>query len=181
MLIASLVSTLLTPSSPRAIIRAISCVIVFSLQCQSIRLDSHIGVEVGKVLPAVTNLNASSSIIVVSNVFGIVAPFEHITPTHPFSRMRFSVFNGPVVTAAHATARSGITRNHGTVNDSNLFSTIAPTKASTFRFGCFSRRDNSEPCESGSNWDSFLGRHGIGDSMLCLTGWRPAITGAHPI
>lgn len=129
--VSSLVPVLFASSSPCAVLWTISRVIILPFQCQSIWFESHVGEEVGKLLPTVAHLNASPSVIVISDGVGIVAPLEHVVPADPFSGVRFSVLK--MVGPPEASAGARVCSEEVSVAYGRFISAVASAYASAFK------------------------------------------------
>ena len=87
----STVMTLFKSCSPLTVFGIIPQLVVNSLYRKTVRGVSHILKEVLKLLPPLTYRDSSSSVVFVSNSFGVPTPLNHGSPNHVHRRPSHSV------------------------------------------------------------------------------------------
>jgi len=130
--IAPSVILLLLSCSPFTVISKITQVIVDSLNGQTVRAFPHIGKEILKDHPFITNGNASFSILFVGFVIFISTSILHGTMNSICSYFVQAMSYAVSISKATASAGCGIARLKVGNLDSNLVAAVAPAKPMYF-------------------------------------------------
>jgi hypothetical protein len=133
-------------SRPPAVVGGVGTIIVNAIKCHSRRSWRHIGIETGKIQPALTNRNATTAIIEESGIPWIPASIEHRRP-YPIERMpRQAMCTVPVAASAFA-ARCAFPGTKIAAQNRCVDSTVAAT-APIRAFVVVAEADDSPSSES---------------------------------
>ena len=128
-----LIVGLLKLVSPFAIFGAVVAIVIYALNAATLWPVAHVGVEVFKRIPALTDFNASPAIVLIPFVVWIVASLTHSAPNFPYFGLAHPVsaisFAGKLRTQAPARFRFPACKFWA----SNRFDVAAITKAVKMR------------------------------------------------
>lgn len=157
----SLVRPLRFPVSPSAIFFAIVAIVIYAIKRHPLWSRTHIGIKVFKLVPALANGYAASSIVFISRIFLISASRQHRKP-HSIDRLEthtmLELF-GPISFGRYfltkTPARSSFPVFQSGSSHDNFVSTIAMAQPSRRLTGSvLFARDDDKAAKSISNGDS---------------------------
>ncbi len=173
------VVALLKPTSPTAVARFVSSIVVNTFNGQTARTFSHILQEVHKGTPAITDSESSSAVIMKGRVVRISTTIKHCSPLPISKAVRHTVLDCSCISTSTTFATRSLYQ--GDVENRSDYATSAFDYA---RASCSSTRQTMDravaenfPVAKGASDNRDFSRHN--GLIVVFSGGRSATTGAH--